>query len=71
MDVVGKYEKAKKIMDECENSQLVLEKRKEHIKLAPKFLGNVRAGVHQQLTDKLLQRHQVLVNFRFCKRDSW
>ena len=61
MDVVGKFENAKKIMDECENSQLVLERKKEHIKMAPKFLGNFRAGIQQHLTEKLLHWDKVLV----------
>lgn len=65
MDVVGKYENAFKVMTESENSQLMIESKTRHIKLAPKYIGNLSVGVAQHLSTLLSRPDKMYVLYQF------
>lgn len=50
MGVIGKFESAMKLMQNDRQAQLFLEKRKQHIKVSPKYLGNLTSGIRQHLS---------------------
>lgn len=55
MYIIQDYDTALKLMSEQSESQLFLESKKQHIKLAPKYQGDLKTGISCHLTSYLLR----------------
>ncbi|WAR03221.1 hypothetical protein MAR_009779 [Mya arenaria] len=50
MDIIRNFEAAATLMSSDPNSQLALVSKRQHIKLSPKYLGNIRTGISCHMT---------------------